>query len=59
MFSAAIPGSVDTARVFDAWGMLMEKEAYASGAITSGLLDWSTPVSYTHLDVYKRQVYDR
>ena len=21
------------------------------------LLDWSIPVSYTHLDVYKRQVY--
>ena len=31
---------------------------YAGSLVNPGLLKETKPVSYTHLDVYKRQVYD-
>ena len=57
VFAAGFPPPDKAVSYTHLWGMLMEKEAYASGAITSGLLDWSTPVSYTHLCYNKIKVY--
>ena len=36
--------------------LLKEAEAKADATVKQAVLDGRTPVSYTHLDVYKRQV---
>ena len=43
-----------TRQAIDAYGMIKENDKIAVGI--SGGKDSLTPVSYTHLDVYKRQL---